>query len=110
MIEIAEAEASGYANGNYTASMDAMDNASGVINSVKGQATGYAKPYASTLRAIDNASSVIRGAVSALAGFVSKSITLTAKYVTSGKGPGGGGWGSGNAGFGPKAKIGRAHV
>lgn len=77
MIEIAEAEASGYANGNYTASVDAMDNASGVINSVKGQATGYAKPYTATLKAIDNASSVIRGAVSALAGFVSKTIHLT---------------------------------
>lgn len=84
--------------------LGAVDNASGTISNVSAQARMYGdmRPN-SVLTATDKASSVIRSAVSALAGFASKSITLTAKYVTSGKGPGGGGWGSGNAGFGPKA-------
>lgn len=84
--------------------LNATDNASGTIGNVSAQARMYGdmRPN-SVLTATDRASSVIHGAVSALTGFVSKSIVLTAKYVTSGKGPGGGGWGSGTAGFGPKA-------
>ena len=102
-INQAEGNAKNYASGDYTADINATDNATSVINPARALAMGYQGPYTATLKAIDNASSVIRGAVSALAGFASKTITLTANYVTSGKGPGGGGWGSGSAGFGPKA-------
>lgn len=84
--------------------LQATDNASGTILSASATARmfGDMRPNP-TLTATDNATSVINRAVSALKGFVSKTITLTTKYVTSGTGPGGGTWGSGKAGPGPKA-------
>ena len=80
--------------------LEAEDNASPVIEgaSQKADEFGRKKPNP-TLKATDNATPVINGAVNALKNFVSKTITLTANFVTSGSGPGGGGWGSGRAGL-----------
>ncbi len=86
-------------NSDPNVNVTATDNASATIETptAKARMFGDMRP-SPTLTAKDNASSVINGAVAALGKFVSKTITLTARYVTSGSGPGGGGAGSGSAG------------
>ena len=91
---------------SFSGATDSINIVYGSVNDLiglTGQYTGNS-PYNATLTAQDNASSTINGAVNALKNFASKTITLTARYVTTGNGSGGGGWGSGSAGFGPKAK------
>lgn len=86
-------------NSDPNVNVTATDNASGTISvpTAKARMFGDMSP-SPTLTAKDNASGVINGAVSALGRFVSKTITITARYITSGTGPGGGGAGSGTAG------------
>lgn len=86
---------------SFSGATDSINIVYGSVNDLiglTGQYTG-GSPYNATLTAKDNASSTINGAVNALKNFASKTITLTARYVTTGNGTGGGGWGSGSAGL-----------
>lgn len=77
--EIAEQQSAAdtYDDG-YNASLTATDDGAGSeIASQTAAANSFAGVYTATLTAIDNASGVIGGAISALSGFVSRTITLT---------------------------------
>lgn len=85
VIAVPQANADRYRAGNYNASITASDNASRTIAIPQGNANSFRdkSPYGITLSATDNASGTIWGAIRALSGFVSKSITLSTNVVTN---------------------------
>lgn len=82
--QAAETGANRFKNGSYDAKLTATNSdAVAKTGTAEGTATKYARNYNATLTATDNASGTISGAVAKLAGFVSKTITLTTVQHTS---------------------------
>jgi len=83
-VALAMQGANAYANGEYQAHLIASNDSGAVVEAATGAATAYATTYTATLEAVDNASAAIEAVRSALANLDGQTATVYVQQKSSG--------------------------